>query len=274
MKLSLILPSLFPAAIQRTIDNLQATTRGVDYEILAVTPFEVGGPNVRWIREEAPKGAVRAHIAAYESMSGDILVALSDDVILADNWAAIALANLERREVAGTPFGLGLHQTNFISGTVFGIYFPFFIVVRKVVLDVVGYYTDPEYIAYLADADLGLRIWHAGGRCERTELPLISRVPRPGKEDVDPATKSSTAQVKDVRRFTERWAPIYGRGWPIADLNDFNLDIDALFEVVVGNDYSIFLNDPVFKRLYANYGRNAAHWNLSGPGVSPPKSAA
>jgi len=64
VKLSLILPSLFPAAMRRTIENLHATTRGVDYEILAVTPFEVVGPNVRWIHEETPKGAVHAHIEA------------------------------------------------------------------------------------------------------------------------------------------------------------------------------------------------------------------
>lgn len=274
MKLSLILPSLFPAAMRRTIDNLHATTRGVDYEILAVTPFEVTGPNVRWIREEAPKGAVHAHIMAHERMSGDILVALSDDVLLADNWAQIALANLESRSRPSIPFGLGLHQSNFILGTVFGIYYPFFIVVRKAVLDAIGCYNDGTYVAHFADVDLGLRIWHAGGRCERTDLPLISRVPRQGREDVDPVTKSSNALViQDTRHFTGRWAQIYGRGWPIESYEDFNLDVDALFEAVVGEDWSIFLNDPVFKRLLANYGRNAARWNLSGPGISPPKTA-
>lgn len=274
VKLSLILPSLFPAALRRTIENIHATTRGVDYEILTVTPFEVSGANVRWIREEAPRGAVYAHAMAYERMSGNVVVALSDDVLLADNWAEIALANLERRSKVNTPLCLGLHQTNFISGTVFGIYYPFFVVARRSVLDAAGGYFDPSYIAHFVDADLGLRVWHAGGRCERTDLPLISRVPRQGKEDVDPITRSSSALViQDTRHFTGRWASIYGRGWPMESYEDFNLDVDALFEAVVGEDWSIFLNDPVFKRLLENYGRNAARWNLSGPGISPPKIA-
>ena len=54
-------------------------------------------------------------------------------------------------------------------------------------------------------------------------------------------------------------------------MDDFNLDVDAVFELVVGDGYSIFLNDPAFKRLHENYLRNAALWKIAGPGILPPK---
>jgi hypothetical protein len=272
VKLSLILPSLFPAAMRRAIDNLHATTRDVDYEILAVTPFEVIGANVRWIREEEPRGVVRAHALALEQMSGDVVVALADDLIASDNWAATALDNLVRRESGGRPFCLGLHQTNFVVGTVFGIYYPFFVFIRKTILEATGGHHDPGFVAHYADPDQGLRIWKAGGRCERTDLPLVARVPRPGREDVDPPAKSSAAFQRDMTTFVDRWGPVYGKGWETVSGRDFNLDIDVLFETVVGEEFSIFLNDPIFKRLHERYGRNAARMKLRGAGISPPPS--
>lgn len=272
MKLSLALPSLFPQSFYRTHSNILASTHGIDFEILAVTPFEAQGPNVCWIREESPKGSVQAQVLAYEHMTGDILVTLVDDIALVGDWAKTALANLERREGTGRLFCLGLHQTNFVVGTVFGIYFPFFPFVRKGVLEATGGYLDPTFGAHYADPDFALRIWSAGGRCERTDLPLIERVLRANGEEADPPAKSGTTLARDMATFLERWRPIYGEGWSTETERDFNLDVDVLFEAVVGDEFSIFLNDPVFKRLYQNYGRNAARMKLRGAGISPPPS--
>jgi hypothetical protein len=273
MKLSLVLPSLFPNAAHRAIANLRATTRGVDYEILAVTPFEISGPNIRWIREEAPRGVIPAHAAAYAAMTGDMLVALADDVILADNWAAAALATFREREAGRSHFCLGLHQTNFVLSTVFGIYFPFFAVIRRPTLAAIGGYYDPIFVAHYADPDLALRVWKAGGRCERTPIPLISRVDREGVEAVDPPVRSSASAERAKAVFAERWASTYGRGWSMAVREDFNIDIDAVFELVVGEDLSVFLNDPIFKTLHRNYAANVARWQVKGPGVVAPQSA-
>lgn len=269
MKLSIVLPSLFPQSLLRVLGNVQATTHEIDYEFLAVTPFEVSGPNVVWVREEVPRGTVAAHAAAYAAMTGDILVALSDDVTLADDWAGIALAALEEREAEnrGGAFCLGLHQSNFAVGTVFGIYFPFFPFVRASTLRAVGGYYDPAYVAGYADPDLGLRIWKAGGRCERTSLPLITRTVRAGQEDIDPPAKTSASELRDIRTFAERWGVHYGKGWATETKDDFNLDIDPMFELVVGEECSVFFNDPIFKVLYDRYARNCARWDVRGAGV-------
>lgn len=269
MKLSLVLPSLFPNAFKRTVDNIVATTRGVDYEILAVTPFEAAGANVRWIREDTPRGVIPAHAKAYEHMAGDVLVALSDDALLVDAWADGALASLVEQERHAAFVCLGLHQTNLIVGTVFGIYYPFYAVARKSVLQHVGGHFDPAYSAHLADPDLGLRIWRAGGRCARTEWPLISRVAREGSESVNPPARTGANWPRDLATFSGRWASVYGQGWDMTSLRGFNLDVDALFELTVGQGRSIYFNDPLFSRLHANYQANLALLQASRQAQAP-----
>lgn len=267
MKLSLVLPSLFPHALRRTIENLQATTRGVDYEVLVVAPFEVVGTNVVWIPEGNPRGGVAANIAAYERASGDLVVTLSDEIALADNWAEICLKMFHEREPPGRHFCLGLHLSSFVVGTVFGIYYPFYPMARMSTLRAVGGHFDPIYTAHFPDPDLALRIWQAGGRCERTEIPLVSQVPRPGSEAADPPTKTSRSAERDTATFVWRWAPIYGSGWKTGERGEYNIDIDAIFELLVGDECWVFLNDPIFKRLHRNYLRNAARWKIGGAGV-------
>ena len=80
MKLSLTLPTLFPGPAARIIENVRATVRDLDYEIIVVGPFEVSGPEIRWIREEAPRGVGAAHTTACQSAIGDVVFPLVDDI--------------------------------------------------------------------------------------------------------------------------------------------------------------------------------------------------
>src|SRR5689334_2533687 len=134
MKISLTLPSVFPDDLNRTLDMIYATTRTLDYEIVVVSPFEVAKPRVTWVREDEPRGNVPAQAAAFEHATGDFVVALSDDVVLADNWDGISVANFQERERGQKLFCLGLHVATRVIGTVFGIYYPFFPLARRTAL--------------------------------------------------------------------------------------------------------------------------------------------
>ena len=72
MKLSLTLPSLFPEPAMRAIENVRATVRDIDYEIVVVSPFEVSGPDIRWVKEETLLSGIVASDATLIERDGRV----------------------------------------------------------------------------------------------------------------------------------------------------------------------------------------------------------
>jgi hypothetical protein len=259
MKISFTLPSVFPDDLNRTLDTVYAATRTVDYEIVVVSRFEVSKPKVKWVREDEARGCVPAHAVAFANSTGDFVLAFSDDVTLAPGWDADAMANFHEREPGGQPFSLGLNLSTRIIGTVFGIYYPFFPLVRRSTLETLGFFSD-SYQAHFADSDLALRIWEAGGRCEFSSRPLI--VHHDPKRD-EGRTRKYKSLPQDMAIFSERWKAKYGRGWNTSRLEDFNLDINPATQLTLVSDNTVWLNDPLFKQLYDNFQRNIESCQVS-----------
>lgn len=266
VKLSLTLPSLFPEPAIRVIENVRATVRDIDYEILLVSPFEVTGPNVRWVREETPKGAGVASAIAYAHSTGDIIFPLADDIELNHGWATEGLKALLRFE-RDRPYALGVGQTNMIVGTVFGIYYPFFPMVRRATLEAVGGFYLSNYKHHFTDSDFALRIWSIGGACGFTERGYIVRTPREAGASAATAQQLANSRAESIRRdmdvFTQAWAPRYGQGWRLEDLRDFNIDVDAIFRMFVADGNTIYLNDSSFADAHRRYVRNMAGFRLN-----------
>lgn len=260
MKLSLTLPTLFPGPAARIIENVRATVRDLDYEIVVVGPFEVSGPNIRWVREETPRGSAVASATAYEHATGDVICPLTDDIELGDGWAAEGLQALLKFE-RGRPYAIGIGQTNQIVGTVFGIYYPFFPMVRRATLDLVGGFFSPEYKHSFTDADFAFRIWSAGGACGYTERGYITRTARKAgaSATADNLEEARVAAAKpDTDRFLSLWGQRYGQGWPTAHYKDFNIDVDALFRIFVADGNTIYVNNILFAEAHRRYLRNLA----------------
>lgn len=252
MKISFTLPSVFPDDLNRTLDAIYAATRTIDYEIVVVSRFEVSKPKVKWVREDEARGCVPAHVTAFENASGDFVLAFSDDVTVLPNWDAQAMADFHEREQGRRPFCLGLHLSTRVVGTVFGIYYPFFPLVRRATLDAVGFFSD-RYQAHFADSDLALRIWEGGGRCEFSSRPLI--IHHDPKRDQG-RTRKHRSLAADMAVFSERWKSKYGRGWDTDQLEDFNLEINPATQLTLVNGNTVWLNDPLFKQLYDNFQNN------------------
>lgn len=258
MKLSLTLPSLFPDALKAAVTNIYATTRSVDYEIVVVSPFEARGPHITWVREEQPRGNCHAHNVAFQHSTGDIIVALSDDALVLPGWDEQALAFLHERE-GDAPYALGLHQSNHFTGTAFGIYYPFFPMMRRRTIEAIGGYYPSEFRAHFADPDIGMRVWSAGGRCEFSPQPLIARVQR----DEGPLERHKSASLDgDMRLFLSRWQPVYGAGWAGDELRDFNIDLDFVLGLLLTRDHTIHFNNPVLAGLARNYFANIDGRNI------------
>lgn len=260
MKFSLTLPSLFPAALPDCLRNIFAATRDVEYEILIVSPFEVSGRNIRWIREETPAGNCRAHRMAFDCAAGDVVVALSDDVRLCSGWDRVCARHLMERQ-RDRPLLVGLHQTNRMVGTVFGVYYPFFPAgLRDAILSVGGYFSD-DYKAHFGDPDLALRVWSAGGRCEFTTEPVIARIERDAGATPD-RTHKETSLSRDLSVFAAKWGPKFGAGWKTEALRDFNFDINPAMQLMLCRENSIYFNHPEFRTLIENYWSNIKAWDI------------
>ena len=216
MKLSITLPSIREAACWRTLANIAATTYGA-YEVIVVSPFPVRAPDVVWVREDQPTGGSRAQAIAGRHASGDLLVAMSDDRAFVEGWDIDLRAAWTDRELATKGrLCMGLrHVRSRLVGTCFGLYYPYFPVIRRES----GLWYDPAYRHNFGDCDLGMRVWNAGARCEFG--PEVLEV-----HPEDAAQRRAPDIDEEMRRFIQRWAPVYGRGWDCRTLRGFNIDVD------------------------------------------------
>ena len=225
MKISFVLPSIFPTLVAGAIEAARTEAAGLDHEIVVVSPFEISGPNVRWVKEESPRGSIAACNLGFAAATGDVLVLLADDNRLDPGALALAFAHLQAHE-AQTPllsvgFPLGVRGIVAV-GSVYGRYYPYFFMLRRTTLAAVGGGFDEGYVKFHADPDLGLRIWKAGGRCEFAPGAIIRAVADRAGAGQAP-DKSRGSAVSDFARFADIWGPSYP-GWGTAQ-NIINLDI-------------------------------------------------
>jgi glycosyltransferase involved in cell wall biosynthesis len=243
MKVSITLPSIYPEALDRALQNIEATTR-TDHEVIVVSPFRVDRSNVVWVEEKERRGCNFAHDMAARKATGDFITAFVDDVLYVDDWDERIISDfIEREKILDGNNVLGLRFSGQRHvGTVFGIYYPYFPFMRRSNLQKFGW-LGPEYRLGFGDADLGMRVWHRGGRCEfsRESVLIVTE---------DDRRKGETLFApEDLVLFTSRWANVYGRDWKIAALRDFNLDVvpedipNALAE------RTIFHNRPDFREV-------------------------
>jgi hypothetical protein len=249
--ISLTLPSLFPAACHRALNNLRDATRS-RYEVILVSPFEppLGHPEVWWIKEEPDQatGCNAGHARAWACLTGDFVLPWVDDHLLTDGWDVAVLRQYDRREALfhrvapGAPFALGLrHCWPRHVGTEFGIYYPYFPFTRRSNLERVGWF-DPAYRKGFADSDLALRIWSAGGRCEWTETSQLV------VHHDDDRKAGVVFTDADMALFLSRWASRYGKGWDTSQIRGFNMDVVPEDFPALVDSNTFHRNDPSFRQ--------------------------
>lgn len=244
MKLSITLPSIYPQALWRTLENIRDTTSN-DVEILVVTPNPKlhappmrPGQSVVWIREEERRGCAYAHTVAAQYATGDFITATADDCAYVSHWDAAAIANYqERKGAAGRMLCLGLHYG--LVGTVFGIYYANFPFLHTADARELGYF-DGNYRKGFTDSDFSLKVWSAGGRCEFSKRRLIAITAEDKRKGGD------DCPADDLGYFLEKWGARYGRGFDTSHMRAVNIDFDPerYPELVAG--FSVYDNTSSF----------------------------
>src|SRR5882757_10109895 len=210
-KVSIILPSLRPKLAMQSLLAIERCSRGADYEVIMVSPFEPPGPHVTWIRETEARGNAAAHHQGYPAATGDYIVHLSDDVLPVPGWLDELTHRIDERERVHFPFVLGLQVALFQFSTVYGRYFAIFLALSRRSAEAIGGTFSTDYVAHFADADISMRAWHRGGRCENSDRPLLYYVPLERFFAISRHKQSSLE--RDCKTFVTKWGPSYGAGW-------------------------------------------------------------
>lgn len=222
-EVSIILPSLRPDLLEVTLRHVFAHTKGVDFEVVVVSPFRIEGTRIRHVLETEARGSVHAQGEGYRHARGGIIVNLVDDHLPRPGWLDGAAAFLAEKEKAHFPFAAGLHRHDRpFFGTVYGLYYPYFpVMTRRSVEAAGGWHGGGGYVAHFSDPDLGMRVWSHGGRCELLPGPGIV-----ANADEDPATQSPyklRTLEADFRTFMDRYHPAYGAGF-LPEWRNVNFD--------------------------------------------------
>ncbi len=236
-RISILLPSIHEAALQRTLENIYATTRG-DYEIIVVSPLAVEAPNVRHVGDA--DGPIKTQALAVHHATGEYVVAHSDDFLYVDGWDDTLIADYVQREErwrtirkTDTTLVMGLRFN--LIGTVFGIYYANFPCVRHSALQALGWY-DTLYDRGFGDCDLSLRAWSQGAAVEFSAAKLLS----PTEDDRRKGARLSSPQ--DEALFVSRWKPQIGLAWDTSTIDGYNVNLVPDDRVLAARTFCV--NDP------------------------------
>jgi len=249
--ISVSLPSLDPSA--ESIMRILKHSFGPDaVQVIVVGPKEppildhTSLWGVRWVEETEPRGIAAAHRVALDYAEGQFIVAFADDHAFMPSWdlqAAEAFWVQETRCVA-RPFCLGLRGAHSAHvGTEFGIYYPYFPMMRTVAAREIGWFS-ADYRSGFSDSDLAMRVWAAGGRCEWTDQGLLYPLPADKAKVVAPGHRPEANYTdQDMALFLARWAGRYGAGWDTSRIDGFNVDLRPEQNPQLVQHNSIHFND-------------------------------
>jgi hypothetical protein len=212
MKLSVLLPTLFPDLAHAAMDALRAQMNGVAHEFVVVSPTRMEGENVVWVEETARNGSVAANNRAFENATGEIVLVLMDDFrpgpgLVAETLAAFA------GPARPFPFALAFpHRMRAVDCvfTAFGRLYPTMFATGRTDAQHAGGLFDPAYRQAFADPDFGMRIWGAGGRVSAARAHVRELDDR---KESGTAPRNQTAIDADWIGFRDRWGPHFDPVW-------------------------------------------------------------
>lgn len=220
MKVSVILPTLYPNLAERAIASLRQTgAPDVDLQIVVCSPHRIGGDMVTWVDDADCNGNNAAVRKALEAVEGDYILTFTDDATVSPGWLAKAL------EAIGSfgdsrPRVLSLNHGE--VGTCFGRLYANFPFVSRSVLE--RFRSDfYPFGAHWGDVSLSMAVWEAGGEVTATADRLVTfETDRMGNGE---SPHRSSSFMRDTKAFLARFAGTMGDGWPVENFRQYNVDL-------------------------------------------------
>jgi hypothetical protein len=225
--ISITLPSLSEALIERALHNLDETSFSpCEIIVVSPTPPQRGDHRSRviWVEDRNLAGANAAHELGFLYATGTYVLAWVDDHALRHGWDVHARLAIETAETSNRLIAVGLRHADEQVGTCFGLYYPYFPMMRRSRVLEIGGWLSSEYRIGFADVDLAMRVWARGGRCEPVSPGVVDRLSEDERKLGGLYQEAHTTR-DDLALFLDRWAGTLGAGWPTAHVRDFNVDV-------------------------------------------------
>lgn len=230
MKLSVILPSLFPSLAKRAIDSLRKHGTDIELEIVVCGPHRPTGNDILYLPETEPTGLCAAQARCFAAASGDLCMLMTDDAYFVPNWLNAAISTFLRwsRDWPRDRFVMGFQHHASILGTCFGHYYANFPIFWREA----GENNDlgPIYLySQWSDVSLSMSILEKGGMIKRFSEQVVFQQDRGDT----PQAKWKPGQDgdvfgKDTRGFMQRFRDTMAIGWPLDPVWWRAINIDAL----------------------------------------------
>lgn len=206
MKLSFLLPSIFPPLCWRFIESFR---RGgwADYEIVVCSPFEISGDRIVWTRDERQIGYGPAVRQAFTHSTGEVVGVGSDDILILPDSLRGFMEEYQRH-----PDDLW-NMRGIWCGTVFGKFFCGYPCTSRATIEKLWQYYFP-YMHHGGDPCLSLGAHRHGIalRSSATQVVTINIGDRlgcphsPAKEDAHDFEFSKQQLAKEFPEYSQGWS--------------------------------------------------------------------
>lgn len=211
-EISILLPSLRPELLKRSIDEFITTNKNVDYELVVVSPFKVQAPKVKWIYEGIQRGSVWATNLAYVYSESKYCVYFSDDVSPTKD----CLKNMLNFMKDKGEYFIGAFKMLTPSGSQIGpfgcykkLYACYGCMSEDTVKKLEGVF-HRDFLYSWGDIDASLKCWTNGGKVEICQDACV--IPRQVEDDIYINHREKTFHL-DVETFLNKWHPLLGEGY-------------------------------------------------------------
>lgn len=211
-EVSILLPSLRKDLVNQRIAEWATNNPTVNYELIIVSPFEVSGYNVTWLKENDRKGSVHATNIALNTALGNYIIYFSDDVAPTKNCLRHMLDFMKAQEKH--PF-LGAFKMIFKNNRQIGpfgaynrLYACYGCISKEDLFSLSNILFRPEFLYSWGDIDLSLRIWEKDGEVKICEEAVV--IPQQVEDDIYLAHRNTFKN--DFETFANKWHKKLGAG--------------------------------------------------------------
>lgn len=205
MKLSILLPTLFPPLAQRLIESYRKGGFD-DYEIVVCCPTKIEGDRIVWVEDKWNIGHDPACRQAFLASKGDIVMEIPDDHLLVPNGIATALKNFEEH-----PHDLWDLNADWYP-RIFGQLFAAYWMCSRHLVEIHWKQFFP-YLQHFGDPSFSLSVWRMDGVVRQMPVQLVTYPwqDRLGQAESEGKTSRLAYTYGKMRIFED--FPEFSNGW-------------------------------------------------------------